>query len=94
MAKKTSTQALGFEEQIWDAACKLRGNIDASEYKNVVLGLIFLKYISDNFEAKHAELVEEGEGFGGGSRRVHVREHLLGAEGGTLGGRGRRRAHP
>lgn len=63
MAKKTSTQALGFEEQIWDAACKLRGNIDASEYKNVVLGLIFLKYISDNFEAKHAELVEEGEGF-------------------------------
>ena len=38
MAKKTSTQALGFEEQIWDAACKLRGNIDASEYKNVVLG--------------------------------------------------------
>ncbi|PLS28626.1 type I restriction-modification system subunit M [Bifidobacterium parmae] len=63
MAKKTSTKALGFEEQIWDAACKLRGNIDASEYKNVVLGLIFLKYISDNFEAKHAELVEEGEGF-------------------------------
>ncbi|PWG66209.1 type I restriction-modification system subunit M [Bifidobacterium callitrichidarum] len=63
MAKKTSTKALGFEEQIWDAACKLRGNIDASEYKNVVLGLIFLKYISDNFEAKHAELVAEGEGF-------------------------------
>ena len=63
MAKKTSTQALGLEEQIWDAASKLRGNIDASEYKNVVLGLIFLKYISDNFEAKHAELVEEGEGF-------------------------------
>lgn len=63
MAKKASTKALGFEEQIWDAACKLRGNIDASEYKNVVLGLIFLKYISDNFEAKHAELVAEGEGF-------------------------------
>lgn len=63
MARKTSTKALGFEEQIWDAACKLRGNIDASEYKNVVLGLIFLKYVSDNFEAKHAELVAEGEGF-------------------------------
>ncbi|PLS24171.1 SAM-dependent DNA methyltransferase [Bifidobacterium imperatoris] len=63
MAKKTSTKALGFEEQIWDAACKLRGNIDPSEYKNVVLGLIFLKYVSDNFEAKHAELVVEGEGF-------------------------------
>ncbi|KAA8829866.1 type I restriction-modification system subunit M [Bifidobacterium tissieri] len=63
MAKKASTKALGFEEQIWDAACKLRGNIDASEYKNVVLGLIFLKYISDNFKAKYAELVAEGEGF-------------------------------
>ena len=36
----------GFEKQIWDAACVLRGNMDASEYKNVVLGLIFLKYIS------------------------------------------------
>ena len=41
----------------------MRGNIDASEYKNVVLGLIFLKYISDKFEQRHAELVAEGEGF-------------------------------
>ncbi|MCH3942476.1 MAG: class I SAM-dependent DNA methyltransferase [Atopobiaceae bacterium] len=63
MAKKSSTKALGFEEQIWDAACKLRGNIDASEYKNVVLGLIFLKYISDSFDLKHDELVRDGEGF-------------------------------
>ena len=39
------------------------GNIDASEYKSVVLGLIFLKYISDHFEAKYNELVAEGEGF-------------------------------
>ena len=37
--------------------------MDASEYKNVVLGLIFLKYISDKFEERHAELVEEGDGF-------------------------------
>ena len=65
MAKKKSdnTAEIGFEEQIWSAADKLRGNIDASEYKNVVLGLIFLKYISDKFEARYAELVEEGEGF-------------------------------
>jgi len=63
MAKKSSTKALGFEAQIWDAACKLRGNIDASEYKNVVLGLIFLKYISDSFDIKHEALVREGEGF-------------------------------
>lgn len=59
-----STNAnIGFEKQIWDAACVLRGNIDASEYKSVVLGLIFLKYISDRFEAKYKELVEEGDGF-------------------------------
>ena len=58
-----STSNIGFEKQIWDAACVLRGNIDASEYKSVVLGLIFLKYISDRFEAKYKELVEEGDGF-------------------------------
>ena len=62
MAEK-NTASIGFEKQIWDAACVLRGNMDASEYKNVVLGLIFLKYISDSFEAKYQELVEEGEGF-------------------------------
>ena len=54
---------IGFEKQIWDAACVLRGNMDASEYKSVVLGLIFLKYISDRFESKYNELVEEGDGF-------------------------------
>lgn len=54
---------IGFDKQIWDAACVLRGNIDASEYKSVVLGLIFLKYISDRFEAKYQELVAEGDGF-------------------------------
>ena len=48
-----NTSNIGFEKQIWDAACVLRGNIDASEYKSVVLGLIFLKYISDRFEAKY-----------------------------------------
>ena len=62
MAEKNGS-SIGFEKQIWDAACVLRGNIDASEYKSVVLGLIFLKYISDRFEAKYQELLEEGEGF-------------------------------
>lgn len=42
---KANTSDIGFEKKIWDAACVLRGNIDASEYKSVVLGLIFLKYI-------------------------------------------------
>lgn len=65
MAKKKTdnTVEIGFEEQIWKAADKLRGNIDASEYKNVVLGLIFLKYISDKFEQRYQELVAEGDGF-------------------------------
>jgi len=62
MAEK-NTAGIGFEKQIWDAACVLRGNIDASEYKSVVLGLIFLKYISDRFDEKYHQLVEEGDGF-------------------------------
>ena len=62
MAEKNTT-SIGFEKQIWDAACVLRGNIDASESKSVVLGLIFLKYISDRFEEKYQELLAEGDGF-------------------------------
>lgn len=63
-AKKiTNTAEIGFEEQIWQAADKLRGNVDPSEYKNVVLGLIFLKYISEKFDERYLELVEEGAGF-------------------------------
>ena len=51
-----TTTALGFESKLWATADALRNNMDAAEYKHVVLGLIFLKYISDAFEAKHAEL--------------------------------------
>ena len=58
-----NTADIGFEKELWDAACVLRGNMDASEYKNVILGLIFLKYISDSFEKKYKALLEEGEGF-------------------------------
>jgi type I restriction enzyme M protein len=54
---------LGFENQLWEMADKLRGNIESSEYKHVVLGLIFLKYVSDGFEEKYKELIDEGEGF-------------------------------
>jgi type I restriction enzyme M protein len=63
MANSKNTADIGFEKELWDAACVLRGNMDASEYKNVILGLIFLKYISDSFEKKHQALVDEGEGF-------------------------------
>ncbi|MDD4759582.1 MAG: class I SAM-dependent DNA methyltransferase [Bacteroidaceae bacterium] len=62
MAKK-HTADIGFEKEIWKAADLLRGNLDASEYKSVVLGLIFLKFISDKFEEKYQQLVDEGEGF-------------------------------
>ncbi len=50
---------LGFEAKLWAAADAMRNNMDAAEYKHVVLGLIFLKYISDAFEAKHAELTAQ-----------------------------------
>jgi type I restriction enzyme M protein len=53
---ETTGANLGFEAKLWAAADALRNNMDAAEYKHVVLGLIFLKYISDAFEAKHAEL--------------------------------------
>jgi type I restriction enzyme M protein len=58
---KDSTANLGFEAKLWLAADKLRNNMDAAEYKHVVLGLIFLKYISDSFEEHHGKL-EEGKG--------------------------------
>ena len=53
MAKQTKKQnsaSIGFEETLWSAADKMRNNMDPAEYKHVVLGLIFLKYISDSFE--------------------------------------------
>ena len=59
MEKAQASANIGFEKQIWDAACVLRGNMDASEYKSVVLGLIFLKYISDRFEERRAELLKD-----------------------------------
>ena len=57
-----NTADIGFEKQLWDAADVLRGNLDAAEYKNVVLGLIFLKYLSDRFDERYRELVAEGYG--------------------------------
>ena len=58
-AKVTNGANLGFEAQLWATADKLRGNMEPSDYKHVALGLIFLKYISDAFEAKRAELLKE-----------------------------------
>ena len=61
MAKKENNKSTSIEKQLWLAADKLRKNIDAAEYKHIVLGLIFLKYISDSFEELHKKL-EAGVG--------------------------------
>ena len=61
MAKRSKKQdpraPLGLEAQLWAAADALRNNMDAAEYKHVVLGLIFLKYISDAFDSKHVRVL-------------------------------------
>ena len=62
MAEKTNAN-IGFEKQIWDAACVLWGHIPAAEYRKVIVGLIFLRYISCAFDKKYQELVDEGDGF-------------------------------
>ena len=61
MAKKTkATKEKSIEESLWDSANALRGTVESSEYKHVVLGLIFLKFASDKFERRRTELIEEG----------------------------------
>jgi len=60
--KKTTKKTKGFEETLWDTANKLRGTVESSEYKHVVLSLIFLKFASDKFERRREELTAEGKG--------------------------------
>ena len=55
-SQRSNGANLGFEEKLWQAADRLRGHMDPSEYKHVVLGLIFLKYISDAFEERYQQL--------------------------------------
>ena len=62
MAEKTNAN-IGFEKHLWDAACVLWGHIPAAEYRKVVIGLIFLRYISAAFERRYQELLNEGDGF-------------------------------
>ncbi len=63
MANNATQANLGFEKQLWDAACVLWGSIPAAEYQQIIVGLIFLRYISAAFEKWYAELVAEGNGF-------------------------------
>ena len=62
MAEKTNAN-IGFEKHLWDAACVLWGHIPAAEYRKVIIGLIFLRYISAAFERRYQELLNEGDGF-------------------------------
>ena len=62
MAVKTQAN-IGFEKQLWDAACVLWGHIPAAEYRKVIIGLIFLRYISNAFENQYKKLVADGDGF-------------------------------
>lgn len=61
MAKTKKVKEKSIEESLWDSANKLRGSVESSEYKHVVLGLIFLKFASDKFESRREELVAEGK---------------------------------
>ncbi|MDA3811101.1 MAG: class I SAM-dependent DNA methyltransferase [Spirochaetaceae bacterium] len=61
MAKQTDNNYNNFEESLWDTANKLRGSVESSEYKHVVLSLIFLKFISDKFEDRKIELIADGK---------------------------------
>lgn len=60
---ENSDANLGFEKQIWDAACVLWGHIPAAEYRKVIVGLIFLRYISSAFEKRYEQLIKDGDGF-------------------------------
>lgn len=77
MTKKAKViKEKSIEDRIWESANKLRGNLTASEYQNVVLGLVFLKYISDCFEKRYDELVAEGDGFEE-DRDEYTAEHVF-----------------
>lgn len=63
MAEKNTHANIGFEKQLWEAACVLWGHIPTTEYRQVIIGLIFLRYISNAFDEKYQELKDEGDGF-------------------------------
>lgn len=62
MPKTTSQKQKSIEETLWDSANKLRGSVESSEYKHIVLSLIFLKFVSDTFEQHKQKLIENGQG--------------------------------
>ena len=76
--KKSNGATLGFEQTLWESADKLRGHLDAAEYKTVVLGLIFLKYISDAFEVLHSKLTaQKSQGADPEDRDEYIAERVF-----------------
>lgn len=74
--QKNSNAKIGFEKQIWDAACVLWGHIPAADYRKVIVGLIFLRYISSAFDKRYQQLIEEGDGFEN-DRDAYEAEHIF-----------------
>jgi len=68
--RKNNFKEEPIEKQLWKAADKLRKNIDAAEYKHIVLGLMFLKYISDAFEELHGKLLKGEDEYAGSGFRA------------------------
>ena len=83
--KNSNAATVGYEAKLWQMADALRGSMDAAEYKHVVLGLIFLKYISDAFEEQHAKLeAEKAQGADPEDPDEYRTQYLLGAARGAL----------
>ena len=74
---KSSSANIGFEEKLWATADKMRNNMDAAEYKHVVLGLIFLKYISDSFETVYNELKNDKDSLGPEERDEYISRRVF-----------------
>ena len=81
----TKSKELSIEDKLWKTADALRGSMDASEYRNVVLGLIFLKYVSDSFETRHNELLKSDYPEDAEDPDMYLSENFLGTERSTLG---------
>ena len=75
MAKKTAE--LKIEDALWQAADQLRGSMDASQYRNVVLGLIFLKYVSDSFDEKYESLINSDYPEDAEDRDMYTAENIF-----------------
>lgn len=71
---------LGFENKLWEMADKLRGNIESSEYKHVILGLVFLKYISDSFTERYEEIKKEYPGMEEDRDAFYIGKFLIPSE--------------